>query len=177
MPLVLVTGLSGSGKSAVYRRLVERGIEAYGFDEHGFGEWFSRTSRKATPFPVDRTDGDTAELEFRVHRDRIERLAADVRASGRTVYLCGGAGHELHFWELLDLVVYLDVDGDTLRRRLTSRTDNGYGKTADELDGILSANETWAAMYADRGAVVVDAARPLEQVVDDVIRLTPAAPT
>jgi hypothetical protein len=64
-----------------------------------------------------------------------------------------------------------------LRRRLTSRTDNGYGKTADELDGILSANETWAAMYADRGAVVVDAARPLEQVVDDVIRLTPAAPT
>ena len=44
MALVLVTGLSGSGKSTVYRELVELGHEAYGFDEDGFGEWVDKAT-------------------------------------------------------------------------------------------------------------------------------------
>lgn len=110
-----------------------------------------------------------ADLDFRVHRDRIERLSNE--ATGRNVYLCGGAGHEFHFWQLLDAVIYLSVDSNTLRRRLAERTDNAYGKAPDELDSILRANETWEAMYRDHGALVVDASRPLDEVADQVIEL------
>src|SRR4051812_17338197 len=98
--VVLVTGLSGVGESAGYRRLLQRGREAFGFDEGGFGEWFDRRTGRAVGFPADRQEGDTADLEFKVHRDRIEELAH--RSAGRLVYLCGGAGHEFHFWEVLD---------------------------------------------------------------------------
>jgi hypothetical protein len=44
MPLFYVTGLSGSGKSAVLRELRARGMEAYGVDEHGYADWVRRDS-------------------------------------------------------------------------------------------------------------------------------------
>jgi shikimate kinase len=166
--VVLVTGLSGVGKSAVLTQLLGRGREAFGFDEDHFGEWFDRRTGRAVAFPADRHEGDVAHLEFKVHRDKLEALAR--RSAGRLVYLCGGAGHEFHFWELLDGVIYLSVDDETLRRRLADRTDNGYGKTDDELDGILHANQTWENMYRERGATIVDATGPLEHVVDAVIQ-------
>lgn len=169
MGIVLVTGLSGSGKSAVLRELRARGHEVLGFDEDRFGEWFSRTSGRVVAFPTERTDGDIADLDFKVHRDRIERLAREV--DDRRVYLCGGAGHEFHFWELLDRVIYLAVDDHTLTARLAARTDNGYGKLPDELTGILEANATWSDLYRERGASIVNAARPIADVVDDVVRL------
>ena len=75
-----------------------------------------------------------------------------------------------HFWELLDGVIYLSVDDETLRRRLADRTDNGYGKSGDELNGILHANQTWASMYRERGATIVDATGPLDHVVDAVVQ-------
>jgi shikimate kinase len=166
--VVLVSGLSGVGKSAVYTQLVQRGYEAFGFDEDRFGEWFDRRTGLAVPFPADRRDGDIAHLEFKVHRDKLEELAH--RSAARLVYLCGGAGHEFHFWELLDGVIYLSVDDDTLRHRLAARTDNGYGKTDEELAGILHANQTWEGTYRERGATIVDATASLERVVDAVVQ-------
>ena len=174
MTLVLVSGLSGTGKSTVYRRLRELGFDAFGFDEDQFGEWFHRESGLPVSFPTERHDSDgSADLEFTVHHDKIEGLAQ--RSTGRTVFLCGGAGHEFHFWQLLDLVIYLTVDDETLRRRLATRTDNGYGKTAEELDGILRANESFEASYRERGAVIIDAARPIEEVVTDVLNAAAVA--
>ena len=89
------------------------------------------------------------------------------------MYLFGGAGHEFHFWDLLDRVIYLAANDDTLRQRLASRIDNGYGKTPEELEGILGANKTFEAMYREHGAVIVDANRPLDEVVADVINVSP----
>jgi hypothetical protein len=74
--LVLVTDLSGVGYSSVYRRLVEFGFDAFGFDEDGFGEWLDRKSGLRVALPTDRHDsGDAADLRFTVHRDKIEELA------------------------------------------------------------------------------------------------------
>jgi broad-specificity NMP kinase len=172
--LVLVSGLSGTGKSTVYRRLRELGFDAWGFDEDQFGEWIHPESGLPVPFPTDRHDSDgSADLDFTVHHDKIEGLAQG--SAGRTVFLCGGAGHEFHFWQLLDLVIYLTVDDDTLRRRLAERTDNGYGKTAEELGGILGANQSFEAMYREHGAVIVDAVRPIDEVVTDVLNAAEAA--
>lgn len=168
MTLVLVSGLSGTGKSTVYRRLRELGFDAWGFDEDRFGERLHRGSGLPVSFPTDRHDSDgSVDLEFTVHHDKIHELAQG--SAGRTVFLCGGASHEFTFWQLLDLVIYLTVDDETLRRRLANRADNGYGKTADELAGILKCNQNFEGIYRERGAVIIDAARPIDEVVTDVI--------
>jgi len=146
------------------------GLEAWDTDEDGLAGWRDRATKAPVPDPYDWHDPvETAGMEYRVRRDRVEALHR--RSRDRTVYLCGCAGGEDEFWDLLDLVICLAVDNDTLRHRLATRTTNDYGKAEHELTAILAANATWAEDYRGYGAVVIDGTRPLDDVVSEIIRV------
>lgn len=49
-----------------------------------------------------------------------------------------------------------------------ARTSNDYGKTDEELDVILRWNAVLEPRYRERGATIIDAGRPLPDVVEDV---------
>lgn len=120
----------------------------------------------------DATEETTHGIEYCVRRDRVEELRR--RAVGRTVYLCGFAGGEDEYWDLLDRVIVIAVDNATLGHRLTTRTGNNYGKSAHERDAILKANVGWAESYRSRGAVIVDGTQPIDDVVAEILRAAEA---
>ena len=66
-------------------------------------------------------------------------------------------------------MIYLTVDTRTLRRRLKTRTTNDFGKTAQERAAVLGWNRFREDAFRDRGALVVEATRPIGDVVDDVL--------
>lgn len=170
MPLVAITGLPGSGKSAVLATLRALGRTAVGTDEDRLSGWRDRTSRQPVPDPPDWHDPvATADIEYRVGRERIAALRA--RAADDVIYVCGFAGDEADCWDLLDVIVCLVVDSETLRRRLATRTANTYGKAEHELRQILAANTTWEQEYRRVGARIVDASQDLDKVVADVIAI------
>lgn len=174
--LVAVTGIPGSGKSTIYVRLKALGLDAWDTDEDALSEWRDRESKLPVAEPEDWHDPvGTRSIEYRVRRDRVERLRQ--RARDHTVYLCGCAGGEEEFWDLLDLVICVAVDDTTLRRRLAVRTTNRYGKAPHELSSILEANATWAEDYRSLGAVLVDGTLPIDEVVAAVVRAAEEAPS
>jgi hypothetical protein len=64
----------------------------------------------------------------------------------------------------------LVVDTDTLRHRLLSRTGNDYGKHPGELAGILSYHPMLEReLLSAPGAVAIDATKPLDAVVNEII--------
>ena len=168
MPLVVVTGLPGVGKSSVYEHLRQQGREAYGSDEDGFLIWKDKVTRLPAPDPEDWRDAEaTRGLYARVSRDRVEALRLE--AGDRTVYLCGCAGHEVAFLDLIDHLVCIVTDDDTLRYRLRTRTNNNYGKDPQELASILKASATWEADYRGHGATIIDGTPPIDQVVAEIL--------
>lgn len=62
-----ITGLSGSGKSAVLRELVKRGYEAHGVDEEGYADWIDRKTDEIIPFPQDESSVDIHDW-YRKHK-------------------------------------------------------------------------------------------------------------
>jgi hypothetical protein len=153
----------------VYARLKALGLDAWDTDEDNISEWRDRASKLPVPEPGDWHDEEaTRASEYRVRRDRVEELRR--RARDHTVYLCGCAGGEEEFWDLLDRVICIAVDNDTLRQRLASRTTNDYGKAPHELQTILDANVSWAEDYRGFGALIVDGTQDLDDVVADIIR-------
>jgi hypothetical protein len=165
--LTFVTGLSGTGKSAVCDAMAEAGLQAFDIDL-GLACWQDRATGRVVE--LDRpSDGATAAFladhDWVTPRPRVEAL----RALPGRVWLCGGCGNDDELWDLFDEVVCLVADEATLRHRLATRTGNDFGKAPDELAAVLGWLDTHAALYQGRGARLVDATRPLPDVVADVI--------
>lgn len=170
MSLIYITGMTGAGKSSTRKELQDRGYEAHDTDEDGITSWHNKITGEATKRPADANDRTKewyAEHDWNMSRPKIEELAA--RAKDRPVFLCGITSNDIEMWDLFGKVICLTIDEETLRRRIANRTDNDFGKAPDELSNILRWHKSAEEDYKQWGAVMIDATRPLSEVVDDVI--------
>ena len=99
---------------------------------------------------------------------RVEELAENSRS--RTAFLCGSAENEEDIYHLFDRTVSLVIDDeDLLRHRLATRTTNSFGQHPEELAATLMWNPRLRPLYESLGATIIDASRPLPEVVDGVL--------
>jgi hypothetical protein len=172
LALVLVTGISGSGKSAVCVELQQRGHEAHDMDLEGNAAWVHR--RSGTPVPLSdvadpsvRSAAWLEEHDWKLVPSRVEGLAR--QAGDRTVFLCGMASNQDDLSHLFSHVICLSVDEHTLRDRVATRTSNDFGKTSHELAAVLGWRDVVQEAYRQGGATMIDATLPLTTVVDAVL--------
>lgn len=145
---VLVTGMSGTGKSTVAAELRRRGRAAFDADADGFtapaagGSWAWRV-------------------------DEIARLLAD--AGDSLVFFAGCSDEQarLHW----DLQVVLTVPEAVLVERLATRSSNGYGKGAGELDRVLADQREIEPLLLASADLVIDTRQPLSTVVAAILDL------
>ncbi|MEV6345509.1 hypothetical protein [Actinoplanes sp. NPDC051851] len=84
-------------------------------------------------------------------------------------FLCGSAENEAAVLDLVDRVVCLVIDEETLRHRLATRTTNSFGRHPEELAAALEWNPRTRELYAARGATIIDASGPLDAVAAAVL--------
>lgn len=177
MGVICVTGSAGAGKSTLVKHLQALGHEAYGTDEDGFRSWRDKITGESVVVPDDWNNDRhfTSRAGYGLREDRVKDLVA--KSIGRTTFLIGAV--EPHVWHLMDMVVFLSADDETLRTRLMARTDNSYGKAPHEMASILIANQTAAKKAKGLGAVLIDACKEPGEVAEDVLdvvrrrRMTP----
>lgn len=173
MTLFYVTGLPGTGKSAVLDELRARGYHCRGVDEDGYADWINLTTGRPDDFPHNDPDFDfhawCQAHDWVLSVTRIEILSRAAERLGKPVFLCGVANGEPAVWHLFGKVLALAADARTLRQRITSRTNNEFGKAPEELATVLRSHADYEAAYRRFGAIVINAARPLGEVVDDIL--------
>jgi hypothetical protein len=157
----LVEGLSGAGKSSVYEELIGRGYKAITTDR----AWKSRagpnTGLRSPPIH------QSSMWEERKALSELERSEPEV------LFVCGSGGNRDRFLPYFTKVFNLCIDDDTMRRRLRERTNNDFGKQPEEFELMLRLNRNGEK---PPGAIDVDATQPLDQVVDEVLRLADCRP-
>jgi dephospho-CoA kinase len=146
---VLLTGMSGTGKSSVVGELVARGYKAVDTDD-GFSE----------PQP----DGRQLWRE-----DAIEALLATEDAD--VLFVAGCEENQVKFHPQFDHIVLLSAPLETLVERLAARTNNGYGKDPEEFRRFLEDVETVEPRLRRVADHEVRTTASLDEVVTAVLRL------
>ena len=166
--LVWVTGVPGSGKSAVCAILKEQGLRAVDADLEGVNCWVSRvTGERVDDRPHPLPTRWREDYAWQVDIDMVRALAAEL--SDGVGFVAGTVENEADAWDLFDHVVCLVVDEETLRYRLATRTTNAFGKEPVELEMAVAANRGARDRYRRYGATIIDATQPVEAVVRDLL--------
>jgi dephospho-CoA kinase len=146
---VLLTGMSGTGKSSVVRELVARGYKAVDTDD-GWCE----------PLP----DGRQQWREDAV-RDLLDTEDADV------LFLAGCEENQVGFHPRFDRIILLSAPIETVLERLAGRTTNPFGKSAEQRHRVLDDMATVEPLLRAVADHEVVTTAPLHQVVTTVLRL------
>ncbi len=170
MPLIYITGLSGSGKSTISEELKKRGFESHDADSENFNAWYEIKTGK--PIKDDKLIETSEEwyknYQWQTSRAMVEKLAKN--AKNKIIFLCGASYNENSCWDLFDKVICLIINESTLRKRILTRTTNTFGKKKHEFDSILEWYKNYPGDYIKMGARIVDANRPLNVVIDEIIK-------
>ena len=154
----LIDGLSGTGKTSVCDELQRRGHRAV----HGDREL------AYVGDPVTGEPRDVPAHEHHVwHVDRVRAPVAD--ETDPATFFCGGSRNSATFVHLFDGVFVLQVDLETLNRRLDERPDDEWaaGEPVDR-ERIVRWHETGHGVPPN--GIPIDATAPIDRVVDDVLR-------
>ena len=153
MKRVLITGMSGTGKSSVLAKLRARGFKTVDTD---YGSWSEQVNITGTD-----------EKEWLWREDLVTRLLSTEDAE--VLFVSGAVRNQTKFYPRFDLVVLLTAPVAVMTERLAKRTNNPYGKDPAELAEVLSFKETVEPALRRRADLEIDTTIPLEEVVEKIL--------
>jgi shikimate kinase len=143
---VLLTGMSGTGKSTLVRELRRRGHLAYDADDDGFGE--------------PRADG-----RWGWRADLVADLLA--REPERLLFFAGCSEEQAAL--PFDHRVLLTAPASVLVERLRTRTGNAYGRAGAEREQVLADLAEVEPLLRRSADLVLTTTAPLGEVADRLI--------
>ncbi|HSM72627.1 MAG TPA: AAA family ATPase [Anaerolineales bacterium] len=155
----LIEGVSCAGKTTVCDELQRRGYHTIHGDEElaYFGDpetgepWYESANGNRSWIWDD---------------EKVRALVAD--NSHPLSFFCGGSRNSDRFLDLFDEVFILEIDLNTLNRRLAARPKDAWGGTARE--GESFARLQYATKEGlPKNAIMIDATAPLSTVVDIIL--------
>jgi len=159
---VLLTGMSGTGKSTIIAELAARGYKAVDTDYGGWSE-------------VVTVPASSGESGLGVGRDQLwrEDRIAHLLSTEDTdaLFVSGCAPNQSTFYPQFDHIVLLSAPASVMTERLVTRTNNPYGKDADELRRVLALKQTVEPMLRRAADVEIDTSVPPDQVVEQILGL------
>jgi shikimate kinase len=144
MVRVLITGMSGVGKSTLLEALRDRGHHVIDTDYDG---WVL-------------SDGTWDE-------PRVTRLLTQ----NADVVVSGTVENQGRFTDRFDHVVLLSAPLDVLLRRAQERTNNPYGSTAAQREEIAGYVRSVEPLLRGSATLELDGRRPVDELADIVERL------
>ncbi len=130
MKRILITGVSGVGKSTVIGELAARGYKAVDADRAEFSHWVAAsTVADAAGTPVE------ADRDWVWREDRMQALLAAEDAE--YLFVSGTAANMGQFLPQFNRVILLSAPVDVIVERLHMRTTNRYGKQPEEVQRVI----------------------------------------
>jgi dephospho-CoA kinase len=155
---VLITGMSGTGKSTALRELSKRGHRVVDTDTDDWSHW------------VTLPDGST---DWVWREPEIDDLLAHHQDG--MLFVAGCKSNQGTFYPQFDEVVLLSAPTEVILERVAHRTENPYGKSPEDQARILDYLATVEPLLRRTATVEINTAEPITEVVRQLEALDPTA--
>lgn len=156
MSRILITGMSGTGKSSVLDELRTRGFETVETDVDDWCEWGTLAA-------------DT-EAGWLWREDRLRELLEQPRTG--PLFVSGCVANQGHLYGLFDHVVLLSAPADVILERVQARTTNPYGQTPEQQAEILGHLESVEPLLRRGAELELDSSRmTVKELADALVRM------
>lgn len=163
----LIEGVSGAGKTTVAEELQRRRYHVIHGDRElayvGDPETGEPLERPTFESEADAIEWSNTHWVWPV--DKVKSLVAD--RNHAMSFFCGGSRNFHRFIDLFDAVFVLEVDLDTLKRRLAGRPEDEFGGRPAERALVERLHATREDI--PQNAVSIDATAPVASVVDAIL--------
>ena len=164
----LIEGVSGTGKTSVCNELQRRGYHAI----HGDRE-LAYQGDPETGTPTNGLKHEQSAIFTSDHHNwDVEKVKALVANQDEAVtFFCGSSRNFSKFINFFDGVFVLEVDIDTLNRRIDERValdPTDWGAKPEERELIARLHHTQEDI--PQNGIIIDATAPLARVVDEIVR-------
>ena len=153
---ILITGMSGTGKSSVIVRLAELGYVAIDVDAPGYSA--------EVPAPDDELTGIGPGRDLVWQEDAIRAV---LDRPDPVILLSGCSPNQGAFYPALTHVILLTASPALITERLMTRTNNPFGKDPAELERALALQAEIEPLLRRSATHVTDSGMPLEAVVEE----------
>ena len=143
--------MSGTGKSTALAELARRGFAVAETDAAPWSEW----SEQAGGY---------------VWNEHLVGELLD-RERETLLYVAGTVSNQGRFYPRFDSVVLLSAPADVLLSRIESRTTNGFGKSSEERERIVSDIADVEPQLRATCTHEIDATQPIAAVVAELIAI------
>ncbi len=164
---IYITGVSGTGKTAIAETLKAKGIYAISMDEEpGLCSWRHKaTGREVTDeVPLNRELIDAH--DWVCDTELLKKLLA---VGKDAVVVLGFAANQDEFLGLFDKILLLQCKPETFLKRIQERKDNDFGKDKGAQEWILGWYKGFEDDLLRKGAVPIDVEESLEKVVGKIL--------
>jgi len=155
---VLITGMSGTGKSSVIHALKEQGHEAIDTDWNP--DW---------EIPAQPGDPDADGPGWLWREDRISELLSTEDTDVLFVSAC--VPNQSKFYSRFDRIVLLSASPELTVQRLVDRTNNRYGKAPQDVAQVLRFKATIEPLLRRGATDEIDTTMPLAGVIAKVLEI------
>ena len=163
---ILITGVAGTGKSAISKALNEKGITSIDFsDVPNLCFWRDKTTKKKIEYsPVN----DIKWLDSHERICDLKKLK-EILVQHKDLVVTGIAnGNQTEYFNLFDKILFLQCSPETLIHRMQTRKTL-WGKTKAERDYTIKWQKDFDLQCLSNGLIPINTEGTLENVMDKVI--------
>lgn len=163
---ILVTAVSGTGKSTVCKALQELGYDAIDIESlNGLHELVDEKTGEIIPGSMEQISEG---IDWNCNLGKLEKLIES--QSTDLVFYCGGMSNTDDAWNAFSSVVVLTVSDQTTEYRLSNRKSGEFGNTQLNRGWVLSWKHDLENRWLAKGGIRVDAEGSPKHVAETVIQ-------
>jgi shikimate kinase len=156
---ILITGMSGTGKSSVIAEMARCGFQAIDLDTPAWSHWVDADPQDIlTP---------AAGKDWVWREDRVCALLS--AAEPELLFVSGCAENMGKLFGLIDRSILLSAPVETIMDRLSARSSKGYGHTAEERSKVAELIATVEPLLRQAAHWEIDTSRSVEDTVAEII--------